>query len=219
MKHHVAIIDPAVHTAETDCFNQLVKQSALPLTYHLPKIGGMASLENLDSEPVGIVVLGSASSVNDGEAWQMAMNEWLMPRMQSGIPTLGLCYGHQLIAHLFGGRVDFLFEDQRKHVGFRMVSLKANRLWGDKPLEGALVVSHKEAVLTCPPDFDVVGISPEVAVDAIAHRTLPIWGFQSHPESTSSFLKSHGIPEALPKLTFGHGLMKSFLEWVAKRPA
>ncbi len=219
MIRQIAVIDPAVKTAETDCFNRLVMESPLPLTYHLPKIGGMDSLLGLHGELAGIIVLGSGSSVNDAEPWQLAMNQWLKPQMDKGVPTIGLCYGHQLIAHLFGAKVDFIFADKHKHLGFRTVSLKANRLWDNHAMDGELVVSHREQVVDCPPGFEIVGCSPEIKVDALAHKSLPIWSFQSHPESTASFLKSQGIP--LPsqanRLCFGHAIMGDFLKFVAGR--
>jgi GMP synthase-like glutamine amidotransferase len=216
---HIAVIDPAVKTAETDCFNRLVLESPLPLTYHLPKLGGMDSLVATQAGMAGIVVLGSGSSVNDGEPWQLAMNQWLLPMLQKGIPTIGLCYGHQLIAHLFGAKVDFVFADHKKHLGFRSLSLKANRLWGDRAITGSLVVSHREMVVDCPEGFEIVGSSPEIKVDALAHKTLPIWSFQSHPESTASFLNSQGIaqPQQANPFNFGHGIMGDFLKFVASR--
>jgi GMP synthase-like glutamine amidotransferase len=215
----IAVIDPAVKTAETDCFNRLVMESPLPLTYHLPKIAGMDSLEGLRGKLAGIIVLGSGSSVNDGEAWQLEMNRWLKPQLEKGVPTIGLCYGHQLIAHLFGAKVDFIFPDKHKHLGFRKVSLKANRLWDSRAIDGELVVSHREQVVDCPAGFEIVGSSPEIKVDALAHCQLPIWSFQSHPESTPSFLKSQGIsaPSEPNKLIFGHAIMGDFLKFVSAK--
>ncbi len=210
---HIAVLDPAVQRAETTCFNSLLFDSPMPLTYHLPKISGMDSLSAV-SEPSGILVLGSLSSVNDNEPWQKSMNDWLLPRMLKGVPTLGLCYGHQLIAHLFGGKIAYHSEDKLKFSGFRTVQLKANRLW-TTAMVGDLAVSHCEHVTHVPTDFEVVGTSSEVEVDAIAHKTLPIWGFQPHPEATLSFLRNRGISESLaPKLAFGRSLMKHFLEFV-----
>ncbi len=217
MRPTVAVIDPAVKIAETDCFNRLVLGCPFPLTYHLPNLGGMDSLNDLPEEPDGIIILGSASSVHDALPWQLAMNAWLLPRMQKGVPTLGLCYGHQLIAHLFGAKVAFMTADQQKLIGFRPITLAANRLWGGG-LEGVLAVTHREVVLETPKDFDLVGSTPEVKIDAIAHRTLPIWGFQSHPEATVSFLKSHTIPfQGKAPLEFGHRLATSFLDFVKAR--
>ena len=77
MKRSIVVLDPAMNIPETDCFNQLVSQSTLPLTYHLPKLAGLGSLGRV-AKPAGIIVLGSASSVNDGFPWQKEMGEWLL---------------------------------------------------------------------------------------------------------------------------------------------
>ena len=108
----IAVIDPAAGTPELDAFNALAQRSsALPVafTYHLPALFGMGSLAQLEARAqlAGVVVFGSAASVHDGAPWQRELNAWLLPRLQSdaGTPVLGLCYGHQLIAHLLGGEV------------------------------------------------------------------------------------------------------------------
>src|SRR5205814_1060453 len=94
---------------------------------------------------------------------------------------------------------------------------KPNTLLGPKPIEGKLVVTHREIVVNCPKDFEVIGSSDDVRVDAIAHKKLPIWGFQSHPEATEHFLmRKQGDQELKPEeLKLGHQIMRAFLERVA----
>jgi len=210
----IAIIDPAISQAELDCYNHLVLQSPLPLTYHLPAMFGLDSLRSATAQPLaGIVILGSASSVYDCNDWQKELEAWLLPHLQRGTPTLGLCYGHQLLAHVTGAKVDFAFSDQRKFLGWRDVTLAATALTGGSPVKGPLVVSHREVVTECPKGWKIVGHSPEVAVEAIAHERLPLWGIQAHAEATDAFLKNQNIPSADPGLfTLGHGIMKRFLE-------
>lgn len=212
MMKHVMVIDPAVRTPELDCFNRIALGSPLPATYHLPALHGMDSVKRREGGIAGIVILGSASSVCDDRPWQRQLIEWLTPRLRSGTPSLGLCFGHQLIAHCFGGMVDTLYTDSRKLTGLREVSLEACSLWGKK-MKGSLVVSHREAVVSCPTDFQVVGTSPEVAIEALAHETLPIWSLQAHPEATLSFATRQGISIAdESELSFGHSIVTSFLE-------
>jgi GMP synthase-like glutamine amidotransferase len=216
LKRQIVVIDPAVKIPETDCFNQIVAQSPLQVTYHLPKFNGMDSLRNLPHPPAGILILGSASSVNDQEPWQVEMNTWLKPYLLQGIPTLGLCYGHQLIASLFGAKVGFHFPDQKKLSGFREVSFDADSLWSKTMVRGPLVVSHKETVKECPTGFKIIGRSPEVAIDGLKHTTLPLWSFQSHPEATPSFVQRQGIlvPPDWSILNFGRGMIEGFLRFV-----
>src|SRR5437870_2024958 len=94
---HVMVIDPAIRVAELDCFNRMALASPVPLTYHLPALHGMASIRHDEAGAIGIVILGSGCSVNDAYPWQQHLVEWLLPRLEQGVPTLGLCFGHQLI--------------------------------------------------------------------------------------------------------------------------
>lgn len=215
---HIAVVDPGVNVPELDCFNRIARLSSLPVSYHLPALHGLDSLKLAEDGLAAIVILGSGASVNDRLAWQEPLNEWLWPRMQR-LPTLGLCYGHQLIAHLFGGKVGFMYPDQKKLLGFRDVTLKETQVFG-AARTGPLTVSHKEAVLVCPKDFEIFAASEACNVDGIAHRTLPIFGFQPHPEATRGFLNNAGITHDSyepPAFAFGHGLVKGFLDFVASR--
>ncbi len=227
MKPHVAVIDPARKTAEVECLNRMALAAPLPLTYHLPAMYGMQSRAAEDRAQVrGVVILGSASSVNDREPWQVALETWLKPHLLRGLPALGICYGHQMLAYMFGGRVDYLYPDRTKLKGLRRVEI------GDLPRvsagdvgwakqSGALVVSHNEVVATVPADFAVIAHSDAVAVDGLAHRRLPIWSLQPHPEATTEFLMNHQIegpikdPPESDALRFGHGLVDAFIRVAA----
>jgi GMP synthase-like glutamine amidotransferase len=215
-RSHILVIDPAVQTPALDCFNRLAISSPLPLTYHLPALHGMGSIESVAESAVGMIVLGSATSVYDDVPWQPALHDWLKSGLQSGIPALGICYGHQLFAHLFGGKVGFLSPDKTKLLGFRSVELDANPLWG-RAMKGDLYVAHREVVTQCPADFQAVGRSPVTPFEALAHRKLPIWSFQPHPEVTLTFLKGIGQknPGKEEDFRFGHRLMQNFVDFVA----
>lgn len=220
MKHapYIAVIDPAFNRPELECLNQLAGWSELRLSYHLPKLLGVHTMQRLQEKPAGILIFGSAASVNDGYDWQREMNDWLLPHMKAGVPTMGLCYGHQLICHLFGSKVSFMKPDKEKLRGTRTVSLKKNPLWGDA-VTGELAVTHCEWVENCPKDFVVAGESPQVPLDVVAHKELPIWGFQSHPEATPHFFQTVASPESPEKnrvltpkeLELGHQIVKAFL--------
>lgn len=190
---HIAVIDPGAKVAELHSYNRLSLASPLPTTYHLPAIYGIDSLERIADDIAGIVIFGSGASVHDDEPWQVAMNRWLEPYLQT-TPVLGLCYGHQLLAHLLGGEVGFLHEDHdRKERGVRQVPLFEDRLWGEANT-GPMVVSHREVVTRLPPNTTLKGASDVCPVEAFSHDTLPLWGFQPHPEATTQFTSNNGIP-------------------------
>ncbi|XXF79568.1 gamma-glutamyl-gamma-aminobutyrate hydrolase family protein [Myxococcaceae bacterium GXIMD 01537] len=220
-KPHILVIDPAMRIAEVECFNRLALSSPLPLTYHLPAMRGMQSLA---ADPVesarGIVILGSASSVHDRLPWQHELETWLRPLLERGMPTLGICYGHQMLATMYGGKVGFVAPDQRKLKGFREVTLTRSAGPWSAPARGPLCISHKETVTEVPPDFESFATSEEVPTDGLRHRHLPIFTLQPHPEATPEFLQSHGIahePGGAP-LTFGHQLVDAFLRYAAEFP-
>lgn len=215
---HCAVIDPAVKTAALSGFNRLAELSALRLTYHLPAFFGSDSLASEGEGLCGIVILGSATSVNDQLEWQKQLATWLKPRVLTGMPVLGICFGHQFLAHLFGGKVGYLFPDQRKLLGFRKVHFSDGRLWGNR--EGEIFVSHRETVIEVPNGFKVVASSSEAKVEALEHERLPIYSCQSHPETTDQFLKSleHPVISRPGQLAFGHELIRSFFALIEKKP-
>jgi hypothetical protein len=148
------VIDPAMHTPELDCFNRMATSAPAPLTYHLPALHGMASIRRAEANATGVVVLGSASSVNDRLPWQLELGDWLLPRMHDGLPTLGLCFGHQLIGQLLGAQVEYLFPDHHKLQGFESTQLAASSLWGEARAACSARRTARSSVLPARDDGD-----------------------------------------------------------------
>ncbi len=213
MVGHIAVLDPGTRVPELDCFNRMSCRARVPLTYHLPAMHGLDSLHPAAEGLRAVVIVGSGASVNDPLPWQTALRGWLDPRVADGLPVLGLCYGHQLLAHLLGGEVGFLHLDQHKERGLRDVSLESDPLWGNA-CSGPMMVSHREVVTRLPPGAVLRGSTSLVEVEAFAHVRLPVWGVQAHPEATAAFAANNGIPfDAEPSvLEFGHGLVDAFLD-------
>ena len=61
----------------------------------LPSMAGLA----------GVIVTGSHAMVTDRAPWSERTAEWLLQAVKMDIPTLGICYGHQLLAYALGGKV------------------------------------------------------------------------------------------------------------------
>ncbi|WP_313401678.1 gamma-glutamyl-gamma-aminobutyrate hydrolase family protein, partial [Stenotrophomonas sp.] len=53
------------------------------------------------------IVTGSAAFVTDRADWSERSADWLRDAAHAGMPLLGICYGHQLLAHALGGEVAY----------------------------------------------------------------------------------------------------------------
>ena len=131
----------------------------------------------------GLVITGSHAMVTDHEDWSERIADWLPGVVEQGIPTLGICYGHQLLAYALGGEVG----DNPNGLEFGTVDLHLNGAAGKDALFGALPspiqgqVCHAQAVLSLPPGARLLASS---AMDP--HSALVLgdcaWGVQFHPE-------------------------------------
>lgn len=208
---HLMVIDPAVKKPEIEAYNRIVLTAPYPVTYHLPAMYGLTSMEKSGENISGIIVLGSAASVHDGHSWEDAIKELVFDAFDNNIPVLGICYGHQLLAHIFGGTVVSLWNGETK-LGQRNVNLKKNILWG-AARSGLILFSHQEGVTKCPDDFEITAVSDMVAIDGLASKTKPIWGFQTHIEATQAFIDDHNIPNisSLEVFKLGHQILDNFI--------
>jgi GMP synthase (glutamine-hydrolysing) len=123
----------------------------------------------------GIILSGGPSSVYEPDSPKID------PRiLDTGIPILGLCYGHQLIAQILGGEVK---RGARQEYGVAHVTI-------DKPvglLKGLgktekVWMSHGDTVQSLPGEFEVLAHTENCPVAAYRHREKPIYGLQWHPE-------------------------------------
>ena len=195
----VAVIDPAVCSPATAAFNEMVPLSSLPLTYHIPFLHGMGSLRALAPDRIaGAIVLGSNSSVNLPCEHNSEFTAWVRNFCQQQRPMLGICYGHQLLAYIFGGKIDFMHTDRTKMSGLRTIDILADKRLGLSAQQQQIVVSHNEIVTTIPDCLEVFAHSPDLAYEGLRHRELPIWSMQAHIEATQDFLDSQNIDMTLP---------------------
>jgi len=210
-KKHLMVIDPAVVKPAIESFNRMASVAPYPVTYHLPALYGTNSLNMFNKNVRGIIVLGSAASVNDDNKWQQTILDIMIEASANCIPVLGLCYGHQLIGHAYGGKVGPLWSGEKKQ-GERIVLLKKSDMWGE-PSSGPLLYSHQDGITEMPPDFEIIADSDLVSTDAIASKLEPVWGFQTHLEATQAFVDNHRLPvkDAKESFRFGHSLLDKFI--------
>jgi len=140
----------------------------------------------------GIVVTGSGAMVSHREPWSEQTAEWLRDAVERTTPVLGICYGHQLLAHALGGRVGP--NPHGREIGTVRVQLTPEA--ADDALlagfGGALLVhtTHSEAVLELPKPAVRLASSKADPNSAFSFGTAA-WGVQFHPEFDAHVMKRY----------------------------
>ncbi|WP_418282453.1 type 1 glutamine amidotransferase [Halorubrum sp. DTA98] len=124
----------------------------------------------------GIVVTGSRSSVYWDEAWIQPLVDYVAEAADDGVPILGVCYGHQVLAEALGGRVDDMGEFE---IGYNTVRHLGDELFTDVGEEFTVFTTHGDAVVELPPGAELLA---ENEYGVHAFRTGHCWGLQFHPE-------------------------------------
>ncbi|MFB6139380.1 MAG: type 1 glutamine amidotransferase [Halosimplex sp.] len=140
--------------------------------FHLP--GGDVP-ERFDFD--GAVVTGSRASVYWDEEWIGPTKEWVEAAVDRGLPLLGVCYGHQLLADVLGGRVEDMGEYE---IGYRTVERTGDSvLFEGIDSEFTAFTTHSDVVAELPP-----GAEPLASNDYGVHgfRKGRAFGVQFHPE-------------------------------------
>ena len=125
--------------------------------------------------PVAIVLSGGPSSVNDEGApgFDTAV-------FDLGVPTMGICYGFQLMSTALGGRVA---KTDKREYGSTPVSVSSpGSLLAETPSDYKVWMSHGDSVAEAPADFDVLASTPDTPVAAFECAARKFAGVQWHPE-------------------------------------
>jgi GMP synthase (glutamine-hydrolysing) len=131
----------------------------------------------------GIVISGGPASVVEPTSPSVDPGIYRL-----GVPILGICYGHQLLARDLEGRVEpgvtKEYGHSSLHAGdgllFRGVPVRELRVW----------MSHGDTVVDIPPGFSIVGETDDCKVAAMEDRARRLFGLQFHPEVVHT---EHGL--------------------------
>jgi len=123
------------------------------------------------------VVSGSRASVYWEEPWIADLEQWVRDAVERDVAFLGVCFGHQLLAHALGGTVEPMDDYE---IGYRTVEHDGeSQLLEGVDEEFTVFTTHSDSVVELPPgaeqfaenDFGVHGF-----------RTGDVFAVQFHPE-------------------------------------
>ena len=151
-----------------------------------------------------VIITGSHAMATDCEPWSERLLPYIKLLHETKTPTLGVCYGHQLIAKALGGEIDF--HPGGPQAGSTEISLtqagKEDELLGLSPYSFMINAGNSQRITKLPAGAVVLAGNEFEQHQAIRFGEK-MWGLQFHPEfnrsvtcayitRTAEVLKEHG---------------------------
>jgi GMP synthase-like glutamine amidotransferase len=127
---------------------------------------------------------GSRHSVNDDQQWIRDLEGFVRDVAAAGVPFIGICFGHQLIAKAMGGSV--VRSERGWGVGLKEVEVSPALGLGKSY---RLLTSHQDQVEAIPPDAEVLGWNEHCPVSMLRVGSRML-GIQGHPEFDPAYSRA-----------------------------
>lgn len=137
-------------------------------------------LPALDSTIKGVILSGSPFSVKEENALKMELDA-----VVGKLPVLGVCYGAQMIADHYGGKVQ---RSEKREYGKANLSriYQNGSFFNDVPEDSQVWMSHGDTIVELPPQFELLASTESVEVAAYRSKDeafqAPVYCIQFHPE-------------------------------------
>ncbi len=135
----------------------------------------LSAAEIAAKRPTGIILSGGPASVYEEGGPQVDPGLFSL-----GVPVLGICYGHQLMAQALGGEV--AATGQREYGATTIVVETPGSLLQDFPPTDTVWMSHGDAVVRAPEGFRVTARTEQIPVAAMEDPERGLYAVQFHPE-------------------------------------
>jgi GMP synthase-like glutamine amidotransferase len=133
-----------------------------------------------------VIVMGSPAGVYDPLPWIAPLVDFI--RGSAATPMVGICFGHQVMAHALGGHAEK--SDKGWGAGLHRYRIAGSEPWLDEQGEINIPASHQDQVVIQPPNTRVVAQSGFTPFAALAWADRPAISFQFHPEFTVDYAKA-----------------------------
>ena len=155
-------------------YTQLIVRRIREQNVYSEMVPWTEAFERITAEkPTAVVLSGGPKSVFDADSPTLDFS------CLEGIPTLGICYGHQLIAHKLGGKVE---STDHKEYGQR--ALTSHHGLTKVMTNGQVWMSHGTQVTAVPAGFTVTATTDSCPIAGMEDVSRGYYGVQFHPEVT-----------------------------------
>jgi GMP synthase (glutamine-hydrolysing) len=152
-------------------------------------------------------------------AWEKKAMNWVQWVLEAQVPTLGICYGHQMIAQILGGTVGTLPDGPE--IGYERLHFtgeyESDPIFGLYPSHFDTFAFHYQTVTRLPYRAKVFGRSHREPSHAVKYDEN-IWGVQYHPEFNQEVAQQYLIHESLELERAGYNLRKLIQHAEIDRP-
>lgn len=171
------------------------------------------------SECAGVIVTGSHDMVTDRLPWSARVEQWIPQILEAGVPFLGICYGHQLLAQAMGGKV--VYHPAGIEAGTVGIDLlpecRGDPLFSVLPQHFDAHAVHSQTVFHLPP-----GAVPLAANAHEPNHAFRLgkcaWGVQFHPEYDADIMRAYLLGSADKLMETGRDV-PALLQLVGSTPA
>ena len=133
------------------------------------------------------LVTGSAAGVYDDLPWIAPLKNFLLSA-KGRAKLIGVCFGHQIMAEAFGGRVTK--SEKGWGVGLACYRIFRHQPWMDDGEAVSIPVSHQDQVVAIPPGATVIAGSDFCDIGMLAYDDQPAISVQFHPEFSPDYARA-----------------------------
>lgn len=132
------------------------------------------------------LITGSASGVYDGDAWIEPLKGFIQ-ELSGHTPLVGICFGHQIMAEAYGGRVSK--SPKGWGVGLHSYDITRRAAWmhADAERTMSIPVSHQDQIIDLPQDATVLAASEFTPYAVLEYPRRRAISFQGHPEFSPEY--------------------------------
>lgn len=164
-----------------DMFRQLLGPD-YRYTYYDVRGGKLPELGRHDA----YLISGSASGVYDGDPWIAPLKTFIQ-QASGRTPMVGICFGHQIMAEAYGGRVTK--SPKGWGAGLHSYEIKQRASWmnGEGGPLLSMPVSHQDQIIDLPQDATVLAASEFTPYAVLEYPQRRAISFQGHPEFSPEY--------------------------------